>query len=56
MEDYFTEMRLSREFACQFDAYFNWCRSQNVHLPEKLVETYVQLKQHYEVEMEKNLS
>lgn len=56
MEDYFKEMRLSREFACEFDKYLNWCRSQNVHLPEELVKSYTELYNHYQIEMEKNLS
>jgi hypothetical protein len=56
MEDYFIEMRLSREFACKFDEYLDHCRAQNVKLPDELVKTFEVLKQHYKVEMEKNLS
>jgi hypothetical protein len=56
MEDYFKELRLSRGFACQFDEYLNWCRANNVHLPEELVNSYVQLNNHYQFQMEKNLS
>lgn len=56
MEDYFLEMRLSRAFACQFDEYLTWCQRNNVYLPPDLVNSYVELKKHYDVEMEKNLS
>jgi len=56
MEDYFEEMRLSRAFACEFDAYFNWCRAQNVHLPDELRDAYLKLKNHYDIEMSKELS
>lgn len=56
MEDYFIEMRLSREFACRFDEYLDHCRAQNVKLPEDLVKTFEALKEHYKREMEKNLS
>jgi len=53
MEDYFTEMRLSRAFACEFDKFLN----ENPKLvPTELRETYLKLKQHYEFEMSKELS
>ena len=55
MEDYFTEMRLSRAFAREFD---NFIKSQHVvtQLPPGLLEAYRNLKQHYELEMSKELS
>jgi hypothetical protein len=55
MEDYFTEMRLSRAFAREFDQFI---KSQHmvIPLPEELLEAYRKLKEHYEYEMEKNLS
>lgn len=56
MEDYFIEMRLSREFACRFDEYLDHCRAQNVKLPEDLIKSFEALKEHYKREMEKNLS
>lgn len=53
MEDYFEEIRLSREFACSFDKFLN----ENPKLvPTELREAYLKLKQHYEYEMENNLS
>jgi hypothetical protein len=56
MEDYFKELRLSRAFACEFDGYLNWCRANNVHLPEELVRTFNELNNHYQVEISKELS
>jgi len=56
MEDYFTEMRLSRAFACEFDGYLSWCQRNNVYLPPELVNCYNELKKHYEVEISKELS
>ncbi len=55
MEDYFKEMRLSREFACQFDKFIS-DNVDRIELPHDLVKAFNDLKQHYEVEMEKNLS
>lgn len=53
MEDYFLEMRLSRAFACEFDKFLN----ENPKLiPTDLLNAYMQLKKHYEVEMAKELS
>ena len=53
MEDYFTEMRLSRAFACEFDKFLN----ENPKLvPTELREAYRKLKEHYDYEMSKELS
>ncbi len=53
MEDYFKEMRLSREFACEFEKF--WKENPKL-IPSDLLKAYMLLKQHYEVEMSKELS
>ncbi len=55
MEDYFIEMRLSRELACQLDKFISE-NADRIELPHDLIKAFNDLKQHYEVEMEKNLS
>ena len=53
MEDYFIEMKLSRAFACEFE---NFWRENPEKVTPELLKAYMMLKQHYQLEMEKNLS
>jgi hypothetical protein len=53
MEEYFKELRLSRAFACEFEKFIG----ENPKLvPTELVESYTKLKEHYQFEMDSNIS
>ena len=54
--DYFKELRLSREFARQFEEYIKSLSVNVTPLPPELLEAYNNLKHHYQLEMERNLS
>ena len=56
MEEYFEEMRLSRAFACEFEEYLKSLSINVTPLPPELLEAYQKLKQHYEMEMARELS
>jgi len=53
MEDYLIEMKLSRAFACEFEKF---CTENRKLIPSDLFEAYMSLKQHYQNEIEKNIS
>lgn len=53
MEEFFKELRLSRAFMCEFEEFL----LENPKLvPENLLNAYTVLKQHYDYEMNRELS
>ena len=49
----FTELRLCRAFACEFDKFW---RENPTLIPPELLKAYMLLKQEYEMQMAKELS
>lgn len=58
IEDYITELKLSRAFVNEFAAYLDWCRAQNVAIDQMfpdLIKKFDELNKHYTIEIERGI-
>lgn len=58
IDDYFTEIKLSRAFINEFKAYLDWCDANNIairHTFPEMIDKFERLNKHYKEEMERGV-